>query len=228
VGITLSVSFLLGPLLGGAISEWNWRGIFWFKSEAISPSTDSNSDIPAVSPSVLWQCLGFTPSGLKNDATGTAPWRRSPKSTSSATCFSPWHRFFWCLPCRRPAPSSGVGPAPSSFGLWSQQGLVGSSSVCGSTTFAVDPASGSSPFSRCVLSEIESTFYASCKVPAPDPFKPVPHADLDAVSRFSAALFTLLWLSRYPSIYKPFTATVPSGLESTSSQCLGHALLDLF
>jgi len=32
VGITLSVSFLLGPLLGGAISEWNWRGIFWFKS----------------------------------------------------------------------------------------------------------------------------------------------------------------------------------------------------
>ena len=31
VGITLSVSFVLGPLLGGAISEWNWRGIFWFK-----------------------------------------------------------------------------------------------------------------------------------------------------------------------------------------------------
>ena len=31
VGITLSISFLLGPLLGGAIAEWNWRGIFWFK-----------------------------------------------------------------------------------------------------------------------------------------------------------------------------------------------------
>ncbi|KAK4237373.1 putative multidrug resistance protein [Achaetomium macrosporum] len=28
VGITLSISFVLGPLLGGAISEWNWRGIF--------------------------------------------------------------------------------------------------------------------------------------------------------------------------------------------------------
>lgn len=31
VGVTLSVSFLLGPLFGGAISDWNWRGIFWFK-----------------------------------------------------------------------------------------------------------------------------------------------------------------------------------------------------
>ena len=31
VGITLSVSFILGPLLGGALAEWNWRGIFWFK-----------------------------------------------------------------------------------------------------------------------------------------------------------------------------------------------------
>ena len=31
VGITLSISFVLGPLLGGAISEWSWRGIFWFK-----------------------------------------------------------------------------------------------------------------------------------------------------------------------------------------------------
>ncbi|KAH6628404.1 major facilitator superfamily domain-containing protein [Chaetomium tenue] len=30
VGITLSVSFILGPLLGGALAEWNWRGIFWF------------------------------------------------------------------------------------------------------------------------------------------------------------------------------------------------------
>ncbi|KAK3310861.1 major facilitator superfamily domain-containing protein [Chaetomium strumarium] len=30
VGITLSISFVLGPLLGGVISEWNWRGIFWF------------------------------------------------------------------------------------------------------------------------------------------------------------------------------------------------------
>ncbi|KAL2257730.1 hypothetical protein VTK26DRAFT_9250 [Humicola hyalothermophila] len=30
VGITLSISFVLGPLLGGAISEWSWRGIFWF------------------------------------------------------------------------------------------------------------------------------------------------------------------------------------------------------
>lgn len=37
VGITLSVSFLLGPLLGGAISEWNWRGIFWFKSVLLLP-----------------------------------------------------------------------------------------------------------------------------------------------------------------------------------------------
>ncbi|KAK4031941.1 putative multidrug resistance protein [Parachaetomium inaequale] len=30
VGITLSISFILGPLLGGALAEWNWRGIFWF------------------------------------------------------------------------------------------------------------------------------------------------------------------------------------------------------
>ncbi|KAK4230948.1 putative multidrug resistance protein [Podospora fimiseda] len=29
VGITLSISFVLGPLFGGGISEWNWRGIFW-------------------------------------------------------------------------------------------------------------------------------------------------------------------------------------------------------
>ncbi|KAK1833138.1 putative multidrug resistance protein [Podospora conica] len=29
VGITLSISYILGPLLGGAISEWTWRGIFW-------------------------------------------------------------------------------------------------------------------------------------------------------------------------------------------------------
>ncbi|KAK3298492.1 major facilitator superfamily domain-containing protein [Chaetomium fimeti] len=28
VGITLSVSFILGPLLGGVLAEWNWRGIF--------------------------------------------------------------------------------------------------------------------------------------------------------------------------------------------------------
>jgi MFS family permease len=31
VGITLSISYILGPLLGGAISEWTWRGIFWIK-----------------------------------------------------------------------------------------------------------------------------------------------------------------------------------------------------
>ncbi|KAK0655840.1 major facilitator superfamily domain-containing protein [Cercophora newfieldiana] len=29
VGITLSISYILGPLLGGGISEWSWRGIFW-------------------------------------------------------------------------------------------------------------------------------------------------------------------------------------------------------
>ncbi|KAK4192537.1 putative multidrug resistance protein [Podospora australis] len=30
VGITLSISFVLGPLLGGGIAEaWTWRGIFW-------------------------------------------------------------------------------------------------------------------------------------------------------------------------------------------------------
>lgn len=39
VGITLSISFVLGPLLGGAISEWNWRGIFWFKWVACLVST---------------------------------------------------------------------------------------------------------------------------------------------------------------------------------------------
>ncbi|KAK4145773.1 putative multidrug resistance protein [Dichotomopilus funicola] len=30
VGVTLSISFLLGPVLGGALAEWNWRAIFWF------------------------------------------------------------------------------------------------------------------------------------------------------------------------------------------------------
>ncbi|KAK3365147.1 major facilitator superfamily domain-containing protein [Lasiosphaeria ovina] len=29
VGITLSISYILGPLLGGAISNWTWRGVFW-------------------------------------------------------------------------------------------------------------------------------------------------------------------------------------------------------
>ncbi|KAK5660694.1 hypothetical protein OQA88_12058 [Cercophora sp. LCS_1] len=29
IGISLSISYILGPLLGGAISEWTWRGIFW-------------------------------------------------------------------------------------------------------------------------------------------------------------------------------------------------------
>ncbi|KAK3392957.1 major facilitator superfamily domain-containing protein [Podospora didyma] len=29
VGITLSISYVLGPLLGGAISGWTWRGVFW-------------------------------------------------------------------------------------------------------------------------------------------------------------------------------------------------------
>lgn len=29
VGITLSISYILGPLLGGGISVWTWRGIFW-------------------------------------------------------------------------------------------------------------------------------------------------------------------------------------------------------
>lgn len=31
VGITLSISYILGPLLGGGITEWTWRGIFWIK-----------------------------------------------------------------------------------------------------------------------------------------------------------------------------------------------------
>lgn len=32
VGITLSISYVLGPLLGGGISAgWTWRGIFWIK-----------------------------------------------------------------------------------------------------------------------------------------------------------------------------------------------------
>ncbi|KAK3330517.1 major facilitator superfamily domain-containing protein [Apodospora peruviana] len=29
VGLTLSISYVLGPLLGGAISGWSWRGVFW-------------------------------------------------------------------------------------------------------------------------------------------------------------------------------------------------------
>ncbi|KAK3939457.1 putative multidrug resistance protein [Diplogelasinospora grovesii] len=29
VGVTLSISYVLGPLLGGGISALNWRGIFW-------------------------------------------------------------------------------------------------------------------------------------------------------------------------------------------------------
>lgn len=32
VGITLSISYVLGPLLGGVISSrWNWNGIFMIK-----------------------------------------------------------------------------------------------------------------------------------------------------------------------------------------------------
>jgi len=33
VGATLSISYILGPLLGGGISAsaWTWRGIFWLK-----------------------------------------------------------------------------------------------------------------------------------------------------------------------------------------------------
>lgn len=39
VGITLSISYVLGPLLGGGISAgWTWRGIFWIKLVSPSPS----------------------------------------------------------------------------------------------------------------------------------------------------------------------------------------------
>lgn len=32
IGITLSISYVLGPLLGGVISsQWSWRGIFAIK-----------------------------------------------------------------------------------------------------------------------------------------------------------------------------------------------------
>lgn len=31
IGMTLAVSFVLGPLLGGAISDGNWRWIFFMK-----------------------------------------------------------------------------------------------------------------------------------------------------------------------------------------------------
>ena len=31
VGFTLSISYVLGPLLGGAIAGWSWTGIFWIK-----------------------------------------------------------------------------------------------------------------------------------------------------------------------------------------------------
>ena len=37
VGVTLSISYILGPLLGGAISEWTWRGIFWIKLVTVTP-----------------------------------------------------------------------------------------------------------------------------------------------------------------------------------------------
>jgi MFS family permease len=50
VGITLSISFILGPLLGGAISEWDWRGIFWFKLVSPFPKR-STPDISTASPS---------------------------------------------------------------------------------------------------------------------------------------------------------------------------------
>lgn len=42
VGITLSISFILGPLLGAAISEWDWRGIFWFKLVSPGPPKQAN------------------------------------------------------------------------------------------------------------------------------------------------------------------------------------------
>ena len=33
IGITLSIAYVLGPVLGGVISNGSWRGIFWLKYE---------------------------------------------------------------------------------------------------------------------------------------------------------------------------------------------------
>ena len=43
VGVTLSISYVLGPLLGGALSEWTWRAIFWIKLVAPPPSSLEDS-----------------------------------------------------------------------------------------------------------------------------------------------------------------------------------------
>jgi len=57
VGITLSISYILGPLLGGAISEWTWRGIFWIKyvSSTRTPfKTNLWKQHPVQRPSRAW------------------------------------------------------------------------------------------------------------------------------------------------------------------------------
>ena len=167
VGVTLSISFLLGPLLGGAIAEWNWRGIFWFKWVASQPFFSLmglNTDVLVAYPLARWPCWGSTPSGPRNGATDMAPRRRSPRSTFLATCCSLRRRFSPSLLCKRPGPLFGAGPAPLSSGPWSQRVLVGCSWAYGSTACVTDPAGGSSPSSRCVSSGTESTCYVSCNV----------------------------------------------------------------
>jgi len=84
VGITLSASYILGPLLGGAISAWTWRGIFWIKFVfSRGRPTRSDADPRAVSLSVC--SLWWVSTRCGQTTGGTAMTRRqaSPRSTSS-------------------------------------------------------------------------------------------------------------------------------------------------
>ena len=88
VGITLSISYILGPLLGGAISEWTWRGIFWIKYVSSHADPSQSNLWATASRSVSWPCLESTCSGRKSGGTGTTHGQASPKSTLLETCCS--------------------------------------------------------------------------------------------------------------------------------------------
>lgn len=59
IGITLAVSFVLGPVLGGVISsQLTWRWIFWIKYRHIHCRTQISANYSSQCP--IWLCVTWS------------------------------------------------------------------------------------------------------------------------------------------------------------------------
>ncbi len=114
IGVTLAISYVLGPILGGIFSTYlSWRAIFWIKYvSSCLPLVGSN--ISQVSRLAFSRCSVSFSCGNRPNPLGGPCRKSSQRSTSWEFSCSSWGLACWFLVFKRPDLACGTGPHPSS------------------------------------------------------------------------------------------------------------------